>query len=85
MVHGCTPSERGGVCPSGCCPNPTRGCLLYLFIYTPQGQGQPFEFAGELVNWFMNWFGELDKVFARLPWDPVLRDSVRFRARGCAG
>ena len=24
-----------------------------------------------------------DKVFARLPWDPVLRDSVRFRARGC--
>ena len=21
----CTPSERGGVCPSGCCPNPTRG------------------------------------------------------------
>ena len=23
-----------------------------------------------------------DKVFARLPWDP--RDSVRFRARGCA-
>ena len=28
----CTPSERGGVCPSGCCPNPTRDCLLYLFI-----------------------------------------------------
>ena len=29
----CTPSERGGVCPSGCCPNPTRGCLLSLFVY----------------------------------------------------
>ena len=29
----CTPSERGGVCPSGCCPNPTRGCLLYLSVY----------------------------------------------------
>ena len=20
---------------------------------------QPFEFAGELANWFVNWFGEL--------------------------
>ena len=24
----------------------------------------------------------VNELFARLPWDPVLRDSVRFRARG---
>ena len=27
--------------------------------YQQASNAQPFEFAGELANWFVNWFGEL--------------------------
>ena len=31
------------------------GCTSVVLL----PQAQPFEFAGELANWFVNWFGEL--------------------------
>ena len=30
-----------------------------LWRATLSRKAQPFEFAGELANWFVNWFGEL--------------------------
>ena len=79
------------------CPMSSRRRILFwsarqtvraLLIFLPPSEtvSQPFEFAGELANWFVNWFGELAvhsvSEFA-LDASPWFAASVRSFALGC--